>query len=835
MYPGYETVLPWVEKPARYLGGETGAAPPPAPGDLRFVLCFPDVYEIGMSYAGLSNLYAALRAVSGIAPARCFAPAPDMAAELYRRGLPLVALESDLPLREADVLGLSFPSPLNFSTALTVLELGGVPLLAADRAAADPLVVAGGQATFNPEPMAPFLDAVALGEGEAVIVELASAVREARAAGASRGETLRRLGSLPGVYVPSWYEPRYEGEAFAGMDLRPGAPPRVTRRRLAAAELIPRPPTVVANLPPTHDRLAVEVMRGCLWGCRFCQAGMVTRPARERDAALCRAEAEAAVEATGAAEMSFLALNACDYSALEPLIAHVRRERPEIKLSLPAARISSYRGAVSEALAGPKRSQQTFAPEVGTNRLRRVINKEFTNEEVVAAVEAAGRAGCQNVKLYFMVGLPTETDDDASAIGELLAACRRALREGLGRWGNLSASVSPFVPQPHTPFQWTGLAPPEVLRRRLALAKKAAPRRVKVEGEVGARVLEACLARGDRRLGPVIAEAHRRGASFDAWRDRYDETAWREAFDATGLNMEAYAGRVFPRAGALPWSHLDAGVTEEFLAAEWETALRGEVSPRCVSVSCRRCGACDDGWEVSSAPAVSFPAAAPPVSLTARAQRLRFTYAKTGRWRWLSHLELYRLVVAQLRRAEMPLTWSGGFSPKPRVILAAALPVGVEGLAERGDVYLREPLAPEDFLDRVNRAGPFEFAAAEETPLEAPATETTFRGGAYDASFAPLAAAAGSEAAEVVANVTTYLAGRELPATIPAGAGEAAKTMTVTAWDPEAGRLSFELSAEARGALFDLLGEVAGVPAARARGARVRRLRLYREGESAGP
>jgi radical SAM family uncharacterized protein/radical SAM-linked protein len=816
MYPGYETILPQVEKPARYVGGETGAAPSPGPGDLRFVLCFPDLYEIGMSYTGLSNLYAALRAASDVAPARCFAPAPDMAEELRRRHIPLVALESDLPLREADVLGFSFPSPLNFSTALTMLELGGVPLLASDRAAADPLVVAGGQATFNPEPMAAFVDAVALGEGETVIVEIAAAVRAARAAGASREETLRRLGSLAGVYLPSWYEPRYEGPSFAGMDGRPGAPARVARRRLAATELLPRPPALVANLPPTHDRLAVEVMRGCLWGCRFCQAGMVTRPARERDATLCWAEAEAGLEATGATEMSFLALNACDYTALEPLIAHGRRCRPEVKLSLPAARISSYRGAVSEALAGSKRSQQTFAPEVGTNRLRRVINKEFTNEEVVATVEEAGRAGCQNVKLYFMVGLPTETDDDASAIGDLLAACRQALRKGLGRWGNLSASISPFVPQPHTPFQWSGLAPPEVLRRRLTLAKKAAPHRVKVEGEVGSRVLEACLARGDRRLGPVLAEAYRRGASFDAWRDRYEEEAWREAFEAAGFDMEAYAGRELPREGPLPWSHLDAGVTEEFLAG--------------------RCGACDDAWTVSVAPAASFPApAAPPqVPLTTKRQRLQFTYAKTGRWRWLSHLELRRLVVAQLCRAAIPLTWSGGFSPKPRVILAAALPVGVEGLAECGEAYLREPLAPQDFLARVNRAGPFEFAAAKERPPEAPAVETTLRGGFYDASFAPLATAAERDPAKVVANVASRLPGGELPTTIRADGGEPTKTMTITSWEPEEARLSFELSTEARGALFDFLGELAGVSASEARAAHVRRLGLCREEEPPG-
>ncbi len=826
MQPGLETILPLVEKPARYIGGETGAAPPARPGELRFVLCYPDVYQIGMSHKGFLNLYAALAEVDGVAAERCFAPWGDMAAELRRRAVPLGALESGLPLSSADVLGFSFATPLNFTTALSMLELAGVPLFAAERGDADPVVVGGGQAMFNAEPMADFLDAVALGEGDELVVELAEVVRAAKTDGVTRAEMLKRLGGVAGVYVPSWYEATYDGGLFAGLRRKePSAPARVRKRTPADAAAVPAPPPLVANVPPIHDRLAVEVTRGCVWGCRFCQAGMVTRPARERDADACLGEAKALTTATGASALSFLALSACDYSALEPLLENVRSSRPDVNLSLPAARISSYRGELSAALISQRRSQQTFAPEVGADRLRAFINKDFTNDDVIAAVAAAGRAGCQNVKLYFMVGLPSETDDDAAAVGKLIALCRRALRDGLGRWGNLSAAVSPFVPQAHTPFQWLGLAPPEVLARRIALAKKAAPRQVKVDGDVGSRVLEACLARGDRRLGPVILEAHRRGARFDAWRDHYDAEAWEAAFAAAGLYMETYARRELSLEAPLPWDHVDVGVTKDFLAAEFKKAMEGRPTPPCESVACRRCGACDDDGVTLQFAASELPKAEAPArpALTSRKQRLRFRYGKVGPRRWLSHLELYRLLLAQLRRAGVPLSRSGGFSPKPRLVLAPALPVGVAGLDEYGEVFLYEETAPQDFVARVNEEEPFVLARAWEEAVRGPALEITVEGAHYRVEFVPLAASLNIQTETVLDNVDARLAEDSVVVSSRRGTKDLGDELQIESWSGEDGVLEFYLAAGAAGSLYDVVAQLAGVSAAEARAARVTR------------
>jgi len=429
-------------------------------------------------------------------------------------------------------------------------------------------------------------------------------------------------------------------------------------------------------------------------------------------------------------------------------------------------------------LISHKRNQQTFAPEVATDRLRAVINKNFTNEDVTATARAAGAAGCQNIKLYFMVGLPGETDEDAAAIGGMVAACRRALRDGLGRWGNLSVSISPFVPQAHTPFQWEPMLPADVLARRLNLAKKGLPRRVRAEGRVGAHVLEACLSRGDRRLGAIIYAAYQNNAAFDAWSDQFDADAWGAAFARAGINMSSYAGRRLDVAAALPWDHIDVGVAKSYLMEEYVRSQRAKTTAPCPRPPCPRCGACAESFTLPADIPPAAPPVRPAVPATAK-KRLRFIYAKAGRWRWLSHLELWRLWRAQLARAGLPLARTAGYTPRDRLVLAPALAVGVAGLAERGEVFLYEEITGEEFCERVNAAGPFAVAAAEEVPAQAPSLEAVVTAARYQVNLRPAAKAARVSDAAAAAAVGRALAENKWLITTRRGIVDAAAVVRV--------------------------------------------------------
>lgn len=818
-----ETFFPFVTRPARYLGGETGIVDH-RPDGLRVVLCYPDVYEIGMSHRGFLNIYAAVASCPGVNVQRAFAPWPDMVHELRRSRLPLTSLEERIPLWQADVVAFSFSTPLSFATGVQMLLLAGITPLAKDRNDDAPLVIAGGEAMFNAEPAAPFLDAVVIGEGEEVIREIASFLLAAKNERTPREGIVRGLASLPGVYVPSLYEPRYANGEFAGIEPKYAAPPRVKKRVLTDITNLPAP-ALVANIPPVQDRLAVEVMRGCMWWCRFCQAGAVTKPPRERPAAACLAEAETLYRATGIPEISLLALNACDYSQIEPILNQMRSRYPNVKLTLPSLRVRSYRADVGVAAATQKRSQQTFAPEVGTDRLRAVINKGFTNEDVITTVRTAGSAGYQNVKLYFMVGLPTETDDDAEAIGYLIAACKGALREGLGRWGKLSVTISPFVPQAHTAFQWEGMCPPQTLARRLSLARSKIPRSVHVEGRVGTRTLEACLSRGDRRLAEVILRAVHAGAYLDNWNDFFKREAWEQAFAAAGLNMEEYATRRIDVQAPLPWDHIDAGVRKSFLIEEYEKALAGELSPPCPTTgSCRKCGVCTDQLTATKAAAASSVTLREDAAHDTRPRmRLRFKYAKEGRWRWLSHLELWRLLRAQLLRAGVPLARTSGFSPRERLNLAPALPVGVAGAAELGEVVLSSVMPPDEFASRVNGAGPFVVAAVKEIPLSAPSLESIITGAQIDANLKPAARAAGVSEDTVARNVARVLEVGDWKITTAKGKIDARPFITVDGWDSVSLTLKFTLAAGPVG-VKDVVSHLSGLDAEASAAAEINRL-----------
>ncbi len=733
--------LPLVARPARYVGGEVGAREPDPDERLRVVFAFPDVYEVGMCNNGLLFLYEILNDVSGVTCERVFVPDDDMAAQLRVRNVPLYSLETGRPVREADVLGITVPSPLNYTNALSLLSLSGISLLSADRREDDPLVIVGGHAVFNPEPFSAFADACFIGEGDEGVVEIAELLIELKELGpAARTEKLEALTAVEGVYIPSLYEPGTDGKLHA----REPAPPKVKKRTVTDVGKLPHPVSkITAWLAPVHDRAALEVTRGCAQACRFCQAGFATRPYRERPASDVVRAAGEAVAITGTGDLSMLGLNPADYSPLLNVLEELRVKHPGIRVSLPAIRLEKYGARAAKAVSAEKPGQQTFAPETGTERLRRAINKEITDDEVLRGVRAAGAGGIQRVKLYFMVGLPTETDEDVIAIAKLAARADKALRDGLGRWGQVTVNVAAFVPQVHTPFQWFGQVPLSEIKRRFNLLRKHLNPKIKLKADdPEMSVLEAALARGGRELGPVILDAYLRGARRDGWHEAFKRGVWQDAFARAGINVEAYASRMLDVDGALSWDHIDVGVTKKFLAAEYERTFASETTPDCFAEPCAGCGACAGELKIRRYEPEELPAPPPPAyDRTVKVKRVRFTYQKTGLWRFLGHLDLMRLVIMLLSRAGVRMTYGRGFSPKPRLELAPALPTCAAGAEEWGDVWLHAETTPDEFLKSVSGSAA-ELGVTSAITIDAKASSLAreINYGEYVCDFGPAAA-----------------------------------------------------------------------------------------------
>ncbi|MCS6926227.1 MAG: TIGR03960 family B12-binding radical SAM protein [Candidatus Binatia bacterium] len=823
----YATLLPLVEQPSRYIGGERGTiVKEPHQVRLRFALAFPEIYEIAQSHLGLQILYNLLNRRAEIQAERVYAPWIDMERCLRQRQLPLASLETCTPLSAFDIIGFSLQYELTYSNILMMLELSGVPLLASERDVSHPLVIAGGPCAFHPEPLAEFIDAFLLGDGEEAIFDICDVYLawDKR----DRSTLLRALSRIPGVYVPAFFSPDYAPDGTL-RGIHPLNPEQTVIQKRIVRDLNALPQLtqqVVPNVAIVHDRVSVEVMRGCVRGCRFCQAGYIYRPLRERDPRALQQQIETLVEQSGYEEVSLLSLSTGDYSCVNPLLREIMNRFAGLKISvsLPSTRVDALSPHILEEIRRVRKTGFTLAPEAGSQRLRDVIQKEYKEEELLEAARLLFGLGWKSVKLYFMLGLPTETEEDLLGIVEL---CRKVAAVGKGRC-QVTASVSTFVPKPHTPFQWAAQLSLEETEARQQLLRREL-RRYGIQfkwHDARLSFLEGVFARGDRRLGEVLRTAYQLGCRFDGWTDQCRFDLWQEAFVRCGIDPTFYLRRRLLDE-ALPWDHLDSGVSKKWLQRDLAKALAGAATPDCSVERCSYCGVCDfktirnityhlngakgadhrgphvDAWARRLLPdhrvwgtrqwqlvqekrhqrntpgggettspltpqtlfhsgPVSHPSphrqfhtagnaeewlagdpntiAASPGTDKPAVSRIRVMYSKLDTARFLGAKEVATLFARAVRRARLPVAYSQGYHPLPRLSFGPALPLGVESEAEFLDIELSEHLAPQTVHERLAAELPHGFAirGAEVIDLRAPSIDTSIRALCYTVRVDPL-------------------------------------------------------------------------------------------------
>jgi radical SAM family uncharacterized protein/radical SAM-linked protein len=719
-----------IEKPIRYLGGEMGASRKRG-ADISFVLAFPDLYEVGMSHLGSQILYAVLNNEPWIAAERLYSPWPDMEGLLRSTGKRLTTLESGMSPAQADILGFTLQYELSYTNILTIMELSGIPLLAEERDDGYPLILGGGPCAFNPEPLADFFDAFLLGDGEEAVLEIAQACREWKKSGNPKAALRERLAAIEGVYVPSFFDVRYDPSGrISGILPLKAAYHKVRRRFVADIETAPYPVApVIPFLKTVHDRVSMEIARGCSRGCRFCQAGYIYRPVRERSPERILDLVEQTLRTTGYDEISLLSLSTGDYSCIAPLLRSLMKRYADerIAISFPSLRVGTLTQELADEVKKVRKTGFTLAPEAGSERLRQVINKGITEPDLLDNAFAAYSAGWRVIKLYFMIGLPGETMDDVLGIAELAKKVKNEGRRS-GQGGEVNVAVGTFVPKPHTPFQWKSqIGFEEIREKQQFLRIELRKRKLNFKWQdAHLSFLEGVFSRGDRRLGKVLLKARELGCRFDGWGELFNFAAWQEAFATTGIDPLFYH-RQRDVAEILPWDHLDCGVTREFLLQERENALKGESTPDCRNGRCTGCGVCDFSLvrmrlnapdSVETHDHASLPA---QETQSGDAARVRLRFRKTGGMRFLSHLEMINLFSRAVARARIPIRFSQGFHPHPKFSFATALSVGVESRAEYMDMEIAAGYGADRIKETLNTVLPegMEILEASEIPLRA--------------------------------------------------------------------------------------------------------------------
>jgi radical SAM family uncharacterized protein/radical SAM-linked protein len=717
-------LLPFFIRPSHYLGNEINSVHKDKRDvQVHMALAFPDLYEVGMAYMGQRILYEVVNARPEFWAERVFAPSREVAEVLQSRNVPLSTLESDTPLKELDCLSFSLTHELAYTNVLYMLDLAGIPFRASERGQNFPLVIAGGGGTFNAEPMAPFLDLIVVGDGEEILVQILEVIKEGKAAGLSKGEILYQLRTYPGVYIPAYFDTSAESPHI----LVPVYSDYTRVEKCIVSDLnkvIFPTKQIIPYGKVVHDRFAVEIARGCTRGCRFCQAGVVYRPVRERGVENIARLIDEGLDQTGFEDLSFLSLSTGDFSALEHLFVktYARCAQEQVAISLPSLRVGSVSENMMQLMARIRRTGATLAPEAGTQRLRDVINKGITEAELLDHCRKLFDLGWSSIKLYFMIGLPTETEEDLEGILDL---CLKVLGTAKTKKRiQVTASISPFVPKPHTPFQWEEQIGLEEIHKRIKFLQKIFRLFNKLNlkwHKPEMSVLEGVFSRGGRELADSLEEAYRRGAIFTSWADHVNYPLWQKIFQEKGIDIHKYlAPREYDQ--PLPWDHILSGVDKRFLLKELNRAKQGKITKDCRYHPCRCCGVCNFDAHKSSLSVQAAKKEIKPIlnlckpdqdqkrdfspgdkeDLGLKKAHIRLWYEKLGLSVYLSQLEVQKVLERAMRRAKWPLSFSSGFHPLPLLSFGRALPVGIGSKAEWVNVYLRQLIDKDRLLQSLN-------------------------------------------------------------------------------------------------------------------------------------